>query len=227
MLHSQLRFLDNRFLIYKRVARAMGLRRTHGAVIDHYLSALRSDGQERLVFVEVGAGLTTSTIAAQARRLNAAFYCCDINGQLLQEIAGSLAPGTVFHLAPGDSVTVLSRIAAESDRVDFVFLDSAPSAMRTFREFQILEPLFRPGSIVISDNASLPGTRFTFSACRKGRILVPYLLASPFWEVTAWPRGGDSMIAAVRHAEPEWSDPAYEWSDYPGDNWRSRVPAHE
>jgi hypothetical protein len=196
-------------------------------VIDRYLSRLQAGASrsEPFVFVEVGAGLTTRMIADHARRLKATFYTCDINEQLLREIAGNLAPDAQVRLAPGDSLTVLTRIAAEAGRVDFAFLDSAPSALRTFREFQILEPLFRPGSVVITDNASLPGARFTFSPCRKGRILVPYLLAAPLWEVIPWPSGGDSMIAAIRHAEPEWSHPDYEWTDYQGDNWRRRIPA--
>jgi hypothetical protein len=215
--------LSKRFLVYKRVATRLKIRQAHGAVIDHYLSRL-PNGPERLVFVEVGAGLTTAVIASHARRLNATFYTCDINEQLLAEIAGKLAPSTNMHLAPGDSVSVLTRIAAEVDRVDFAFLDAAPSAMRTFREFQILEPLFRPGSVIILDNACLPGAWFTFSRCRKGKILVPYLLASPLWQVIPWPHDGDSMIAAIRHAEPQWAHADYEWSDYQGDNWRRRVP---
>jgi hypothetical protein len=226
MPHKPVNLLSNRFRMYKRVAARLKIRRAHGSVIDHYLSELAADSNrsERRIFVEIGAGLTTGVIATHARRLNATFYTCDINEQLLGKIAGNLAPDMRVRPVPGDSLAVLTRIASEVDRVDFAFFDSAPSASRTFREFQILEPLFQPGSVIIADNASLPCAWFTFSGCRKGKILVPYLLASPLWQVIPWPHDGDSMIAALRHAEPLWADPDYEWSDYQGDNWRRRVP---
>jgi predicted O-methyltransferase YrrM len=229
MTHSPVNALSKRSRFYRRVATRLRIRRAHSAVIDHYLASLTADANRpgQPVFVEVGAGLTTGAIAGHATRLNAIFYTCDINEQLLGEIASNLAPGSPARPAPGDSLSVLPRIAAEIDRVDFAYLDSAPSALRTFREFQILEPLFRPGSVVILDNASLPGAWFTFSPCRKGRILVPYLLASPLWEVIPWPHDGDSMIAAIRHAEPRWSHPNYELSDHRGGDWRRRIPAKQ
>jgi hypothetical protein len=224
-----MKMLSERFRLYKRWATRLKIREEHGAVIEHYLSGLNADPDRpgRPVFLEVGAGLTTAVIARQAQRLNAIFYTCDINEQLLGQIAGNLASKADVRLSPGDSLSVLRRVAAEVDRVDFAFLDSAPSALRTFSEFQILEPLFRPGSVVILDNASLPGARFTFSPCRKGKILVPYLLASSVWQVIPRHHDGDSMVAAIRHAEPRWSHPDYEASDHQGDNWRRRVPAKE
>lgn len=212
--------------MYKRVAAKLKIRRPHGAVIDRYLSGMRGelDPSGERIFVEIGAGLTTGVIADHARRLNATFYTCDINEQLLGEIVANLPPDMRVRPIPGDSLVAMTRIASEVDRVDFAFFDSAPSASRTFREFQILEPLFQPGAVIIADNASLPCAWFTFSGCRKGKILVPYLLASPFWQVIPWPHDGDSMVAAIRHKAPAWADRNYEWSDYQGDNWRRRVP---
>jgi predicted O-methyltransferase YrrM len=229
MADTRMKMLSERFRLYKRVATRLKIRRAHGTVIDQYLSAVNADPERagRPVFLEVGAGLTTAVIARHAQRLNAIFYTCDINEQLLGQIAGNLAAHADVRLSPGDSLEVLPRVTAAVECVDFAFLDSAPSALRTFREFQILEPLFRPGSMVMLDNASLPGARFTFSPCRKGKILVPYLLASPVWEVIPLHRDGDSMVAARRHAEPRWSHPDFEWSDYRGDNWRRRIPSRE
>jgi hypothetical protein len=59
----------------------------------------------------------------------------------------------------GDSPMTLSAIAREVDYVDFAFLDGAASAMKSFREFAVLEPKFRPGSILVMDNAALPRRR--------------------------------------------------------------------
>jgi len=50
---------------------------------------------------------------------------------------------------------------------------------------------------------------------------VPYLLASPYWEVCAHPRAGDSMISAILHSEANFANPDYEHTDYI-DNWRAR-----
>lgn len=58
------------------------------------------------------------------------------------------------------------------------------------------------------------------SPVRKGKILVPYLLASPFWEVSGYPDAGDSMVSAVMRSEPNYADKDYEDSEYI-DNWRS------
>jgi predicted O-methyltransferase YrrM len=123
------------------------------------------------------------------------------------------------HFLVGDSLRGIAEVAERHERVDFAFLDSAPSALHTFREFSALEPALRPGARVLVDNAALPGARLLLSPCRKGRILVPYLLASPFWEVRAHPRSGDSMVSALRHDRPDFADPAHEDPDYV-DDWR-------
>ena len=58
------------------------------------------------------------------------------------------------------------------------------------------------------------------SPCRKGKIIVPYLLASTWWEVTGHPTAGDSMVSAVRHGRPEFADPAFEWPEFV-DTWEA------
>jgi hypothetical protein len=123
------------------------------------------------------------------------------------------------NLVAGDSLDSLAAIAARHGRIDFALLDSAPSATHTLREFLLLEPRFGPGSRLLVDDAALPGARLLLSPCRKGKLIVPYLLASPFWTVTAHPRAGDSMVSAVLDAIGARADSGYG----PGyvDRWRS------
>lgn len=92
--------------------------------------------------------------------------------------------------------------------------------MHTFQEFQIIEPFLKAGASLLIDNASLPNTRVMLSPCRKGKIIVPYLLASVWWEVTGHPTAGDSMVSAVRHDCPEFADPAFEWPGFV-DTWEA------
>jgi hypothetical protein len=69
------------------------------------------------------------------------------------------------------------------------------------------------------DNAALPGEKALLTACRKGKILVPYLLASPHWQVFAHPHAGDSMISAIYKDEPSYANPDYEYSGWK-DSWK-------
>lgn len=64
------------------------------------------------------------------------------------------------------------------------------------------------------DNAALPDTRVMLSPCCMGKIIVPYLLASAWWEVTGHPTVGHSMFSAVRHNRLEFADPAFEWPEF-------------
>jgi hypothetical protein len=48
--------------------------------------------------------------------------------------------------------------------------------------------------------------------------VVPYLLASPWWEVRGHPAAGDSMISAIRHENPDFVNKAYEWPEFV-DQW--------
>ena len=199
-------------------------RESHSDLLDRYLRAFESAPARTRVFVEVGAGLTTATIARHAQRLGARFLCCDTDERLLRAIGESINRDGVVEFQAGDSEAVLTRIATWVQRIDFAFLDAAPSAMKTFAEFRILERRFAPGSVLVLDNAAIPGAEPPSLPCRKGKILVPYLLASAHWEVVGHPQSGDAMIAAIRHDAATWSDPAYEWDDYPGDDWRRRIP---
>jgi len=105
-------------------------------------------------------------------------------------------------------------LAEQLPRIDFLFLDSAASAMHTFREFMSVERLLAPGSILLIDNAAIPGESKLLSLARKGKILVPYLLASPYWRVAGHPQAGDSMVSAMLTDQPTHADPAYEDPGY-------------
>lgn len=174
----------------------------------------------RPVFVETGCGLSTLALAELGERLDASVHSFDSSAEkvaALRQRGGAALARVRFWI--GDSLDGLRELCAGGARVDFAFLDSAPSALHTFREFQLLEPLLEPGARLLVDNAALPGAWLRLSPCRKGAILVPYLLASPFWEVAAHPRSGDSMVSAIRHAAPDHADPRCEDPGYV-DHWR-------
>ena len=99
--------------------------------------------------------------------------------------------------------------------------------MHTFREFQVLERSLKAASCVLIDNAALPkkNAKFLLSPCRKGKILVPYLLASARWEVHGLPTAGDSMVSAFCHERTNFADPSYERSEY-CDPWESVFDKH-
>lgn len=194
---------------------------SHGEMISKIISAHSAEFSENPVFVETGCGLSTVALAAEGHKLGATVYSCDYNNEKADELraqVGNKVGNVRFEF--GDSLESLKRITGQHERFDFVFLDSAASAMHTFREFMLVENNLRAGACLIVDNAALPGETHTLTPVRKGKILVPYLLASPFWEVSGHPAAGDSMVSAVMHKEGAYADPAYEHPEYI-DNWRA------
>jgi predicted O-methyltransferase YrrM len=198
-------------LVFRRLWRVQD----HGDLIRSLLADVKPATQRRLLFVETGCGFSTLALAEVAARVGADVYSCEMNAQKIAELRarGGDALADV-HFLEGDSLTSLARIAAHHEQIDFALFDSAPSATHTLREFQLLEPRLVAGSRVLVDDAALPGARLLLSPCRKGRLLVPYLLASPFWRVKAHPRAGDSMVSAVHdligaRADATYEDPSY------------------
>lgn len=178
------------------------------------------------IFVETGAGISTPALSEVASECNGKVYSCDFNDDMVKELnkrASDRLENVNFLI--GDSLGSLREIVEKHDRIDFAFLDSAASATHTFREFQIIEPCLKSGSCLLIDNAALPEAKLLLSPCRKGKIIVPYLLASPYWKVQAHPRQGDSMITAVYFDEPEYADGRYE---RPGnlEYWQSHFKAN-
>lgn len=194
---------------------------SHGEMISKLIWIHSAGFSEKPVFVETGCGLSTVALAAEGRRLGATVYSCDYNHEKADELraqVGNKVENVRFEF--GDSHESLRKIAEQQARIDFLFLDSAASAMHTFREFMIVESKLNPGACIIVDNAALPREKHTLGPARKGKILVPYLLASPFWEVIGHPTAGDSMVSAVMHKEGDYADPEYEHPEYI-DNWRT------
>jgi len=195
---------------------------SHGDMIERLIGQRQDRLRDKPVFVETGCGLSTISLARIAKKLNASTYSLDYNEEKIDDLkrrAGEQVGNIEFVV--GDSLKNLPKILEKHTIIDFLFLDSTASATHTFREFLIVEPALGPGACLLVDNAALPGAKRLLSPVRKGKILVPYLLASPYWEVHAHPRAGDSMISAVFHSEADFADPDYEHPEYI-DNWRSR-----
>jgi predicted O-methyltransferase YrrM len=110
-------------------------------LIDHHVACFH----QPVVLVETGCGLSTVALAEAAQRLKAVVYSCDHNQEKitqLQRLIGNTA-NVVFRV--GDSHESLRAIVADHAHLDLVFLDSAASAMHTWREFLIVEPRLQPG----------------------------------------------------------------------------------
>jgi len=195
---------------------------SYGERIEREIRRKQHHFGDQPVFVETGCGLSTIALARVAKELGATAYSLDVNEEKSRHLRARFGKQLDHvHFVIGDSLANLSEIVAQHEVVHFVFLDSAASALHTFREFLAVEAAFRRGGCLLVDNAALPGEKDLLSPVRKGKIVVPYLLASPHWEVVAHPRSGDSMVAAIRHEEANFADPAYEHPDYV-DNWRAR-----
>jgi predicted O-methyltransferase YrrM len=160
-------------------------------------------------------------LATHARRVGAQAHSIDTNAELIAGVDAEVNSDGVVTFHSGTSLEMLPGILREVEKIDFAFLDSAPSAMTTWQEFALIEPFLKSGAIVVVDNACLPGEVATLSPCRKGKIVVPFLLASSWWEVEGHPQSGDSMVVAIRHGDPHYADPDFEgaWND----DWKKRV----
>ena len=218
-MSSQLKRVINR--VRHKVRRGILQTQSHGDLIKELLD--QDDGNiGDPVFVETGCGVSTLALAEIGRRVGATVYSCDYNPQKAEQLkaaAGDVVSNVRFVV--GDSLESLRGIADRHAVIRFLFLDSAASAMHTFREFCLIESCLHAGSQVLVDNAALPGHKMVLSPVRKGKILVPYLLASPFWDVSGHPGAGDSMVSAVMRTEPDYADRDYEDPEYI-DNWRAK-----
>jgi predicted O-methyltransferase YrrM len=200
--------------------RALWRRQDQGDLIRALVAQLDPPRKRRAIFVETGCGSSTLALAHAAADLDAFVYSCDSDDakmDALREQLGDARDRVQF--LKGDSLASVAQIAERHERIDFAYFDSAPSATHALREFLTLEPRLGAGARILIDDAALPGARLLLSPCRKGRLLVPYLLASPFWTVTGHPRAGDSMVSAVLDMERARADRSYEDPSYV-DQWR-------
>lgn len=200
------------FFVLKRVFNRPYRQGTHSEMIRSMFQQQPLFSGEQPVMVELGAGLTTLTLAEIAAERNAIFYSCDNNEKKIEDIKNKYKSklDRVIFMA-GDSLESLRSISSRHPKIQFVFFDSAPSAMHTFKEFMIIEKCLTAGTFILIDNASIPGQKQALlTGCRKGKVLVPYLLASPYWQVSGHPHMGDSMVSAVCCPEPNYADADYE-----------------
>lgn len=197
-------------------------KKTHGELIKELISNSIEVHHGKKIFVETGCGVSTISLAESGGEWDVTVYTCDINSEKADELkarTGALVEKVKFLI--GSSLTSLESIAKNHETIDFLFLDSAASAMYTFQEFMTVEKCLNTGSVILIDNAAIPGEKHLLSPARKGKILVPYLLASPYWEVQGYPEAGDSMVSAIKRDAPDYADPMYEDPGYI-DNWRAQ-----
>lgn len=206
----------------KRLRNSAFRKLSHGDLIKKLLTEdIDALKKKSAVFVETGCGISTISLTEVGKKIGATVYSCDYNSKKADELKLAMPDqisGVNFMI--GDSLESLAKVAERHAEIDFLFLDSAASAMHTFKEFLIMEKCLHPGSRVLVDNAAIPGVKRVLSPVRKGKILVPYLLASPFWEVKGYPEAGDSMVAAIMRSQADYADPDYEDPEYI-DNWRA------
>jgi hypothetical protein len=95
-----------------------------------------------------------------------------------------------IRIVEGDAKVNLARLRGEGALkvVHLAFLDSADDPGQIWAEFQAIEPLFVPGSLLIVDDA-IRGV--------KARRVAPYLRASATWE-TRLVYAGNGLLLAVR-----------------------------
>lgn len=190
---------------------------SHAEMIKHLVDEHAPNFPDQPVFVETGSGMSTLGLAAAGQKCNAKMYSCDYN----QDKVNGLLAKTKNKLdnvefLVGDSVKSLTTLAQRHGEFHFLHLDSAGSAMHTFREFMAIESYLKPGTCLLIDNAALPGATGMLSDVRKGKILVPYLLASDHWDVFIHPKSGSSMVSATFRSEADFAEPDYElqgWVD--------------
>ena len=196
--------------------------KTHGELIEELISASIDIHHGKKIFVETGCGVSTISLGKCGSEGDVTIYTCDINSEKadeLKELSGPSIGNVQFRI--GSSLDSLESIAQNHDTIDFLFLDSAASAMYTFQEFMTVEKCLKTGSVLLIDNAAIPGEKHLLSPVRKGKILVPYLLASRYWEVQGHPDAGDSMVSAIKRDSPDYADPMYEDPGYI-DHWRAQ-----
>lgn len=173
------------------------------------------------IFVETGAGVSTLGMAEVGKEFNAKVYSCDRNPEKINElIARTKGKLDNVEIIIGDSINILEEIVNKHGEIHFAHLDSGASAMLTFREFLTLQDYIKPGTGILVDNAALPEEKEVLTEVRKGKILVPYLLASSHWDVQAHPKAGGSMVSATLHQEGNFAEFDYEYPEYV-DKWPS------
>lgn len=82
----------------------------------------------------------------------------------------------IFH--QGDSREILPKVLKKIAplQIHVAYLDSADDANLILKEFKIIEPYLKLGSILIVDDVTCP-------SCKKGEKILPYLKTKKGWKV--------------------------------------------
>jgi len=130
--------------------------------------ALRELNERPALILETGTSAwgtdSSSLFASYVKSFGGAFYTVDIRSEPSRQL-GNL--GERVHTAVGDSVQFLNGFAIPTGygKVDLAYLDSwdldvdnpEPAMEHGLREWQALEPLLGPGSIVVIDDTPIEG----------------------------------------------------------------------
>lgn len=184
-------------------------------VLKKYLPKIPNPDNRRVVIVETGIGLSSFPLIEYVyAHPNVVLYCIDTSKEVIKSLQEGLDPDRKVNFLHMDTEKGLQFVIGAEKYIDLLFFDAVPCAYRTFKEFQMCEHLLTPGSIYVMDNARIPEKEHIKgeckgAACRKGKVIVPYLLASPHWVVKAFPQEAGGMIGAIMQPDAKYSDPAY------------------
>jgi len=184
-------------------------------IVDEYKDSF----PEEPTFIECGSGLSTLYLAEAGRRTNATVFSIDNNAQKIDALKKDNDRwlwNVKFRI--NDSVKTIKALAALYGRIDLLILDSAPSALYTFNEFKGAERYLISDSIVLIDNATWPYS--IKKNTRKGKILVPYIMAKSDWLSILYSHVGDSVIMARKMRTDDFADPDYEKPGEYIDKWQ-------
>jgi predicted O-methyltransferase YrrM len=165
---------------WNRVKRKyFGFERAHRSVLRDAVNEIL-ERVDRPLLVETGCirtlfeGTESTLTIARLVRDRGRFYSFELRPEHIEtsrQVCGEFDRFVTY--VEGDSVANLERLVSdELCRIDFAFLDSANDGDHIWREFQVIESCFTPGSILICDDVLWAD---------KGRVLVPYIKNSAQW----------------------------------------------
>ena len=110
--------------------------------------------------IETGAGLTTIAFSEFCSKRSARFISCDYNQEKVDELRTRVSLDNV-EFRFGDSLTTLREVASQIDKVHFLYLDSAASALHTQQRHQLTVAAVLTCTILIT----MPSAKQTIWYC--------------------------------------------------------------
>ena len=158
-----------------------GANKAHQRILTEVVNDVFKAGTADPVCVETGCvrsltAKTKSTLGiASALAGRGRFYTFEISPEhiaVCKEVCKDFNEHIQY--VEGDSVANLKRLVDNGDlsRVDIAFLDSANDGDHIWREFEVLEPTFVTGSMLVVDDVLW---------AEKGKVISPYLKQSELW----------------------------------------------